>query len=212
METTTRTLQKNKTVESIQDAAKKSFRKRGFHKTRMQEIAKLAGISKGTLYLYFKNKDDLYLSICFPTLKYINKIYQKFLKELENGKYKKGNKFIMNLMKIHYDIYDNNKDAMKIIQEYQVSDHYVSLPAKTRLAIKTHAKNNFSVLRDIIRKASELKLISKTDPIVLSDVIWSLFLGVVQVEGSKLRDTKKDHLFETLKYSFSLFETGICKK
>jgi AcrR family transcriptional regulator len=45
--------------QGIVEAARKRFRYYGVRKTTMQEIARDAGIAVGTLYLYFKNKDDL---------------------------------------------------------------------------------------------------------------------------------------------------------
>ncbi len=36
-----------------------NFTKNGFDRTRMEDIATSAGLAKGTLYLYFKNKEDL---------------------------------------------------------------------------------------------------------------------------------------------------------
>src|SRR5262249_25525066 len=46
----------------ILDAARKRFRYYGVKKTTMQEIARDAGVAVGTLYLYFKNKDDLLIA------------------------------------------------------------------------------------------------------------------------------------------------------
>ncbi len=46
-------------VERIIEAAGNRFRYYGIAKTTMQEIAADAGVAVGTLYLYFKNKDDL---------------------------------------------------------------------------------------------------------------------------------------------------------
>jgi AcrR family transcriptional regulator len=43
----------------IIEAARKRFRHYGVKKTTMQEIARDAGVAVGTLYLYFKDKDDL---------------------------------------------------------------------------------------------------------------------------------------------------------
>jgi AcrR family transcriptional regulator len=45
--------------ERILKAARKRFRYYGVRKTTMQEIARDAGVAVGTLYLYFKDKDDL---------------------------------------------------------------------------------------------------------------------------------------------------------
>jgi AcrR family transcriptional regulator len=52
----------------ILDAAKKLFFAKGFEETRMDEVAAEAELSKGTLYLYFKNKDDLVLALSAEVL------------------------------------------------------------------------------------------------------------------------------------------------
>lgn len=41
-------------------AALDLFVERGFASTRLEDVAKRAGVSKGTLYLYFENKEDLF--------------------------------------------------------------------------------------------------------------------------------------------------------
>lgn len=47
----------------IMQAAVKVFSKKGFHSSRIAEIAKEAGVASGTIYLYFKNKDDILISV-----------------------------------------------------------------------------------------------------------------------------------------------------
>jgi TetR/AcrR family fatty acid metabolism transcriptional regulator len=47
----------------IIDAATEVFAAKGFHSARISDIARLAGVADGTIYLYFKNKEDLLLSI-----------------------------------------------------------------------------------------------------------------------------------------------------
>ena len=43
----------------ILDAAIKVFAQNGFHNSTVSQIAKEAGVADGTIYLYFKNKDDI---------------------------------------------------------------------------------------------------------------------------------------------------------
>lgn len=50
--------------EKIIQAAIESFAQTGFDRTKMEDIAKRLGLSKGTIYLYFKSKEDLFLAIC----------------------------------------------------------------------------------------------------------------------------------------------------
>jgi len=49
--------------ERILKAALKVFAEKGFYNTRISEIAKEANVADGTIYLYFKNKDDLLISL-----------------------------------------------------------------------------------------------------------------------------------------------------
>jgi len=55
---------KTEIKERIVHAAIENFARYGFDKARMDDIAKTSDLSKGTLYLYFKNKEDLFLAIC----------------------------------------------------------------------------------------------------------------------------------------------------
>ncbi|MCF7813711.1 MAG: TetR/AcrR family transcriptional regulator, partial [Candidatus Cloacimonetes bacterium] len=50
---------KNRKRQSIIDAAIETFAIKGFHKTKISDIARKAGVADGTVYLYFNNKDDL---------------------------------------------------------------------------------------------------------------------------------------------------------
>lgn len=47
----------------ITAAAMDAFAKNGYAATRVEEVAKRAGVSKGLLYLYFKTKEDLFKSV-----------------------------------------------------------------------------------------------------------------------------------------------------
>ena len=47
----------------IIDAAVGVFAEKGFHQARVSDIARQAGVADGTIYLYFRNKEDLLLSL-----------------------------------------------------------------------------------------------------------------------------------------------------
>jgi TetR/AcrR family transcriptional regulator len=56
------------TEDKIRAAAKAVFTQKGFAAARMQEIADHAGINKGLLHYYFKNKEKLFLSVFHDAL------------------------------------------------------------------------------------------------------------------------------------------------
>lgn len=47
----------------ILDAAVRVFAKEGFHATKVSDIARAAGVADGTIYLYFKSKEELLVSL-----------------------------------------------------------------------------------------------------------------------------------------------------
>lgn len=62
---------------AILNAAYVLFGSKGFYETKMSEIAEQAGIAKGTVYLYFKSKEELFLAVTSRDCK-------KFLHELND--------------------------------------------------------------------------------------------------------------------------------
>ena len=51
--------EREKRYQTIFKAAERLFAKQGYHKTSMEQIADRAEVSVGTVYFYFKNKEDL---------------------------------------------------------------------------------------------------------------------------------------------------------
>ncbi|HLL22292.1 MAG TPA: TetR/AcrR family transcriptional regulator [Kofleriaceae bacterium] len=60
--------------ERILAAAERVFARRGFFASRVSEIAKDAGVADGTIYLYFKSKDDLLISLFENRMKQVNEV------------------------------------------------------------------------------------------------------------------------------------------
>ena len=75
---------KSKVREKIIDSAVECFARTGFDKTKMDEIANASEVSKGTLYLYFKSKEDLFYGICESSLKKVKEQLNGMLGTREN--------------------------------------------------------------------------------------------------------------------------------
>lgn len=67
-----REAKKRKTKKAILAAAVELFSIHGFEKTSISQLAKTAGIGKGTVYSYFKTKQDLLLAFCEDEIEYIH--------------------------------------------------------------------------------------------------------------------------------------------
>lgn len=63
---------------SILNAAAEIFASEGYHHASISDICKNAGISNGALYKYFKNKEDLFLSIIDYGIELVSGLFRQF--------------------------------------------------------------------------------------------------------------------------------------
>ena len=59
-----REAKKKKTRQAIMNAAIKLFSEKGFKNTSVDELAKMAGVGKSTIYGYFHTKNEIFLAFC----------------------------------------------------------------------------------------------------------------------------------------------------
>lgn len=55
-------------------AAAQVFAERGYHAATIDDIAEYAGIAKGTVYLYFRSKYELFLGVCYDYIAAMERI------------------------------------------------------------------------------------------------------------------------------------------
>jgi TetR/AcrR family transcriptional regulator, repressor for uid operon len=75
---------KTEVKEKIVQAAITTFSKYGYDKTRMDDIAKSAKLGKGTLYLYFKSKEELFYAISENSIKELKEQLSKLFSKKED--------------------------------------------------------------------------------------------------------------------------------
>src|SRR2546428_13956307 len=63
--------------DEILDAALRVFARSGLHRTNLEEVAREAGISKGTIYLYFKDKEELFVAAAHRGVPSPDEIYRE---------------------------------------------------------------------------------------------------------------------------------------
>ena len=72
----------------IMEAGLKIFSQKGFHKTKIEEIAQEAGIGKGTVYEYFAGKEQLFREILEEGLNYFDALLRDQISQGDNTKEK----------------------------------------------------------------------------------------------------------------------------
>jgi TetR/AcrR family fatty acid metabolism transcriptional regulator len=94
----------------ILDSAIKVFARTGYSDARMQDVAKEADVSHGTVYVYFKNKDALFASIFQEIL---GELIQYLCSEIQ--KEKNAEDKLRRMISMQLDIIEENPDLTKLI-------------------------------------------------------------------------------------------------
>jgi AcrR family transcriptional regulator len=189
-------------------AAKRVFSEKGFNKATMEDIAKEAELSPGTIYLYFKNKDELYASLSLRILQYLN----IRLEHVAQQKDLSTEERIQALKEAMFDVY--NFDPLVVINMFhlQSSETLKNLSPELLDEIKQLSQSSLGVISDIFKEGIREGVFIEKHPVALADVLWALFSGVVLWEESKkIINGEKDYLKETLEVAFDIFGRGISK-
>ena len=126
---------KSEVRERIIESAVECFAKTGFDRTRMDDIANLSDVSKGTLYLYFKSKEDLFYGICESSLKKVKEQLTSMFITKENlvsdaerfyDYFQKGVNRSRNIVILEMSVEaTRNPRLRKVLKQHQVNRHQV---------------------------------------------------------------------------------------
>jgi len=101
---------KNK-KELIINAAIKLFAQKGFYTANVADVAKEAGVADGTIYLYFKNKDDLLISL-FETK--MEEILQRFSSLVEKNQ--SAEEKLHQFIHLYFQMIEEDRNLAEVFQ------------------------------------------------------------------------------------------------
>ena len=189
-------------------AAKRVFSERGFSKATMEDIAREAELSPGTLYLYFKNKDELYASLSLRILQYLIIRLEHVNANAEMVPMDKVNA----LVDAMFDLYDFDPITIINMFHLQSSETLKNLSEDLLAEIEDLSRKSLGAIAAIFREGIDSGEFVERHPIALADIFWSLFAGVILWESSKkILNDEKDYLKETLRMAFDIFVRGLRK-
>ena len=201
--------EKEQRRKEIMDAARIVFSDKGFNRATMEEIATEAELSPGTLYLYFKNKEELHTSLSINTLSYLTKKIDQFvLKEDMNAE----EKFIA-LRDTFIDVYDYDSRMLISLFHLQSGETLRNLSGSVLQQLKETSRDALNAIKAIVQEGIDQGLFIKKHPVALADIIWATYSGVVLwVDSKRLLNNDKNFVKQTLMSAFEIIEKGLKKK
>jgi TetR/AcrR family acrAB operon transcriptional repressor len=174
-----------KTKQNIMDVAKQLFCEKGYEKTNLSDIADVAGVTRGAIYWYFQNKDDLFIELCkdmidadtnlFHLVEAINRDNLSPLQSLREWLYTINESLRCN----------DNILFIKIINNVLWGNHGSKRIKKMLRDINSDFNKNYLLLiKDAIKKK---ELPENVDPVKASNFLCSVITGYIMqyVDGAQ---------------------------
>ncbi len=179
-----------KRIEDILKNASEIFAKYGYKKTTMQDIGNKLGMTKSNLYLYFDNKEDLYIkSVSYQLTKWKNAV-----KEIVEGFTSAEAKFEILCKKSFEYIHENT--TLKDLAE-QDTDIFVTNHDSDRfIDVNMQAQQ---ILKDIINEGIENGEFRKVDTDNVAEYMFSTYMMfLIKMYSKKDRYTTAKLMDDTI--------------
>ena len=187
------------TKEKILEAALKLFCEEGYYKTTTNEIAKVAEISIGSLYSYFKDKDAIFLEILGRYNEMFNNAFNESAEDMSFYKSDKKawlRKLIEEMIKIHELSKEFNKE-IKIMaysrpEVAAISKKHRELSKKRTLTYLNQCKENIKV-KDIEAAA----IVSFT---LINSIVDHIVFEENEIDRERIIETTVEGLYKLLMF------------
>ena len=190
---------------AIVDAAEEVFFSRGVENATMDEVAEKAELSKGTLYLYFKNKNDLFHAIVARALEMLLNMFQRATEKEEKGIDK-----IKAIGTAYNEFYKTNPDYYGTMMHQEIHEVDQSdMEENPNMALcQELGEKIFGLMGEVVKTGIMDGTIRKDlDPVKLPIVLWGHSAGVlhlVKSKGKMLENKFNCSSDEIIEYSFRL--------
>ncbi len=174
---------KDEREQAFKRAALKVFSSKGYHRSTMAEIALEAGFGKGTLYWYWKSKEELYFAL-------IEDMHAEFLALVEEAAAREGDAWekLRWLAREVVDLYYRDRDYCKLSWKMRAEELETFSPEYVdRLYV--YINRTKEKLQEIVSQGMEEGLIPPLDPYYLACILLGLVEGmeIQWLEDSRVR-------------------------
>jgi len=194
-------IRKQKRYEAIIDAAEKVVFSKGLEDASMDMVAKEAQLGKGTLYLYFKSKNELYRAILYRAFLALRRKFLAALKpqqEKTNQEQdtieKTGLEGLKAILAVYLQFYHENKDYFNAILYFQNDLFNLEDPAANE---KVYLGEGIAAIELVIEQIEKGKkdgsVRGDLDAATAAYTFWGQTMGVLQLVQKKMTIVEHYH-------------------
>ncbi|MDA8124823.1 MAG: TetR/AcrR family transcriptional regulator [Deltaproteobacteria bacterium] len=192
----------------ILKAARKLFFERGFKQVTVESIAKKAELSKGSIYLYYNSKEEIYTQILLSD---IDKFHDRFTGILNDPL--SASAAIFKYADIYVDFFLNDRELFRILMTYMLHTADMNLPEDLNNHIIKTTNRTIDIIEEIFRLGMERGEFPPSINLRLNrNVVWGLLNGVISLHlYTGIEARRVETIRSTIREGLEIYIRGLLK-
>ena len=191
---------------TILKAARRLFFDRGFKAVTVDNIAAKAEVSKGSIYLCFESKEEIYAQILISDNIALYERIKNF-----SATEASATQLLLEFARIYVDYFLNDNELFRILMTFMMQTSQMNLVEKQNDELIRSTNQNIIIISEIIQKGVDS---GESSPISnirqMQNAIWGMLNGVISLyifTGDPTKRTERIH--STVRDSLNIFINGL---
>lgn len=194
--------------ELAMDAAMAIYNEEGYHSVTIDKIADRCELSRASLYIYFKNKDDILTKGIISHTEY----FFCLLSDLYNNRHEFKDRLLEELWSRFIRFYEKEPETFNVYSYFLQSEMILHLPKDARKTVVESSSGVVRLQHKIVEYGVKEGIFIYCNPMTLSEVIWTSFLGIINLERSKEILSHKGYLGQTRDLALKVLSRGVLRQ
>ena len=193
---------------TILRAARKLFFDRGFKSVTVDNIAAKAEVSKGSIYLYFDSKEEIYTQILIAD----NIVHHERIKNF-SATDAPASQLLLDFARIYINYFLDDNELFRILMTFMLQTEQMNLTEEQNKEVIRTTNENIKIISEILQRGVDSGEFSPTINIRQGqNAIWGLLNGIISLyifTGNQAKRAERIH--STVKDSLDIFIKGLKK-
>ena len=191
---------------TILRAARRLFFDRGFKSVTVDNIAAKSEVSKGSIYLCFESKEEIYAQILISDNIALYERIKNF-----SATEASASQLLLEFARIYVDYFLNDNELFRILMTFMIQTGQMNLTEKQNTELIRSTNENIKIISEIIQKGIDSGEFSPIGNIrQMQNAIWGMLNGVISLyvfTGNPAKRTERIH--STIRDSLNVFIEGL---
>jgi AcrR family transcriptional regulator len=191
---------------AILKAARRLFFEKGFKTVTVESIAKKAELSKGSIYLYYNSKEEIYTQILLSD---IDKFHERIADVLPSSS--TASEALLQLANIYVDFFLSDRELFRILMTFMLHTTDMNLPEDLNSHIIKTTNKTINIIEQVFKYGIERGEFPEMLNLRLNrNAIWGMLNGIISLHLFTGNEAKRSEVIHgTIKAGLDIYIRGI---